>query len=429
MPSPEDLTPQLWRAVTAFLQWHRTTGGKSYDPYDIWGTRYGLFSRRIYYRNSLLGLPLIAPILLLELFCPAARSFFAHQQRFATADGQIILGLLNLYRVSRQPEYLERAIAVSRDLLACSIPGFSGHCWGYPFDWQNLKGLWKKNTPFITSTPYAFEAFLGLYDATGNKEYLEVAASAARFVSEDLRDTETGSDAAAGSYGPFDNSQVINASAYRAFVLFEAADRFGIEAYRHKAIRNLNFILQSQRPDGSWLYALNNPGEAFIDHFHTCFVLKNLFKISRILKAPRQESDKAESTINQLHMAIHPGWKYYRQALFDSQDDPKSFAVQPRTQIARLEMYNVAEAITLGALLRDEIPEAFALAQSLARKLINQYQLPAGHFVTRVFLGGLRHTFPFLRWPQAQLFYGLTNLLIALEGANKEGFPARSLPA
>jgi hypothetical protein len=78
-------------------------------------------------------------------------------------------------------------------------------------------------------------------------------------------------------------------------------------------------------------------------------------------------------------------------------------------------MYNFAEAITLGALLRDSIPGAFELAQKLAAILCEQHQLRDGHFVTRVYRGGFRHTFPFLRWPQAQLFYSLTNLLVASE--------------
>ena len=63
------------------------------------------------------------------------------------------------------------------------------------------------------------------------------------------------------------------------------------------------------------------------------------------------------------------------------------------------------------------IPEAGELARGLADKLINRHQLPDGHFVTRVFRGALRHCYPFLRWPQAQLFYALTNLLKADGGA------------
>ena len=429
--SPAESHPSaeaLWAAIERFTGWLDRVGYESYDPYDLWGTRYGLFARRLYYGRNPLGYALVAPILAVETLCPRLRGLFVKKQRFATADAQLLLACLNLHhicppsssthplrageragvRCSETAPWLSKARELAKDLLRSSIPGYSGHCWGYPFDWQNNRGLWLRNTPFITATPYCYDAFAKLSDATGEAAYLDVAESAARFVFADLHDTPTGPDASAGSYGPFDRTQVVNASAYRCFVLFDAARRFGVEGYEAKARRNLNFILQSQRPDGSWLYALHAPGEAFIDHFHTCFVLKNLHKIWLMHPEPA------------IRAALHQGWAYYRRELFDAADNPKAFAIEPRTQLVRLEMYNFAEAITLGALLKDEIPEAFALAQKLAARLVGQHQLPAGHFVTRVFRGGMRHKVPFLRWPQSQLFYALTNLLLRESGLGSE---------
>ncbi len=391
----------LWESIRRFDAWLEKRGYESYDPYDFWGTKYGLFSRQVYYKKGIIALPFIGPIILMDVVCPSLRGLFVEKERFATADGQLVLAFLNLHRATGEKKFLEKAIRLSDELLQYSIPGYSGKCWGYPFDWQHNGGLWLKNTPYITCTPYCFEAFISLYDATGEERYAEIARSIAKFVYTDLKDTPTGKDAAAGSYSPIDESKVVNASAYRAWVLFEAGARFNLPEYTEKAQRNLNFILQSQRGDGAWLYAFDAPGEDFIDHFHTCFVLKNLFKINLRLKNPA------------ITEAIKKGYDYYRRELFASDGLPKSFAIQPRTQIVKLEMYNFAEAITLGALLRDSIPEAFTLAQKLATILREQHQLADGHFVTRVYRGGFRHTFPFLRWPQAQLFYSLTNLFLA----------------
>jgi hypothetical protein len=208
-------------------------------------------------------------------------------------------------------------------------------------------------------------------------------------------------DAAAASYSPVDSTKVINASAYRAFVLFAAASQLGERQYLDKARKNLNFVLESQRPDGSWLYALDNPQEAFIDHFHTCFVLKNLFKINRSLHEDR------------IRDALRAGYGYYQANLFYKDGLPKSFAVEPRRQISRLEMYDVAEAITLGVLLRNEIPAAYEVASKLGVRAAREFQLPDGHFITRIYRGGIRHTLPFLRWAQAQMFLALTNLLVS----------------
>jgi len=399
--SRPELAPAVAEGIRRFDARLERGGYESFDPYDIWGTKYGVFSRRVYYEKGKIGLPLIAPILLLEMFAPGLRGHFVRKERFATADGQLTLAYLNLFKCTQDRKFLEKAKGLGEDILKYSVPGYSGKCWGYPFDWQNNRGLWKKNTPYITCTPYCFEAYLGLYDATGEARYLEIARSIATFVFTDLKDTPMGPDAAAASYSPMDETKVVNASAYRAWVLFEAAARFDLPEYHAKALRNLNFILQSQQPDGSWLYAVATPGEGFIDHFHTCFVLKKLFKINQRLKSAAVDE------------AIRKGYRYYREKLFRADGLPKAFALEPRTQIVTLEMYNFAESITLGSLLRDFIPEAFTVAQRLATTLCEHYQFADGHFVTRVYRGGFRHTFPFLRWPQAQLFYSLTNLWVA----------------
>ena len=431
------LNKDIQDTIMKFVAWLEKAGYESYDLYDIWGTRYGLWARRLYYAKNPLGLVLTAPVILMEMICPSLRALFVKKERFATADAQLALGFLNLHKVQNKGHpttffskndkesskikerqgyngkkqqnldylesnyWLDKAKELAKDLIGYSIPGFSGYCWGYPFEWQHSQGRISKNIPLITATPYCFEAFLGLFDATGEDRYLDIARSIANFVLKDLKDTPAGGDSMAGSYHPNDNGMVVNASAYRAFVLFEASKRFGFETYADKAWGNLKFILQSQSEDGSWLYSMNSPTETFIDHFHTCFVLKNLYKINLVLND------------NEVGQAIKNGYEYYRRELFDQNGLPKSFSIKPRMQINQLEMYNIAEAISLGVLLRDQIPGAFNLANNLTYLLCNYYQHRRGYFITRTYIGGLKHKVPFLRWPQAQLFYALTNILIA----------------
>jgi hypothetical protein len=397
MLSPESLRSACGR----FLAWLDEVGYESYDPYDLWGTRYGLWSRKVYYAKGKLGVPWVAPLVAVDLLCPALRKLFVRKERFATADAQLLMGFLNLYQASGEKKFLDRAVVLGEEIMGYAIPGYRGPCWGYPFDWQNNKdAVWPKNTPYITCTPYCYEAYLGLLEATGDAKYLGMAAGIAEFVHYDLKDIPAGPDSAAGSYSPFDQRRVVNATAYRAYVLSEAGQRFGRKDYLEASRRNLNFVLESQAEDGSWLYAMNE-AKSYIDNFHTCFNLKNLFKIHRIEPDVRIES------------SIRRGFAYYQKHLIDAQGNPKPFAVKPRLQLAKLEMYDFAEGITLGVLIGSMISEAGELARSLAMKLIDDHQLADGHFVTRVFRGGFRHRFPFLRWPQAQLFYALTNLLKA----------------
>jgi hypothetical protein len=393
------VSPEILRtACGRFLTWLDKAGYASYDPYDIWGTRYGLWSRKMYYAKGKLAVPLVAPLVAMDLLCPSLRRLFVKKDRYATCDAQLLLAFLNLHVITGEAKYLGRAVALGEEIMGYSIPGFRGPCWGYPFDWQNNKdAVWPRNTPYITCTPYCYEAYLGLFEATGDRKYLEWVAGIAEFVHGDLKDIPTGPNSAAGSYSPFDTRQVVNATAYRAYVLADAGTRFGRQDYLEASGRNLNFVLESQVDDGSWLYAMNE-AKSYIDNFHTCFNLKNLFKIHRIAPDERVEA------------SIRRGYAYYREHLIDADGNPKPFAIKPRLQLAKLEMYDFAEGVTLGALIGEMIPEAGEVARNLAGRLILEHQLPDGHFVTRVFRGGFRHRFPFLRWPQAQLFYALTNL-------------------
>lgn len=403
---PRAVLREIERALDKFVGWLEGVGYNSYDPYDIWGTSYGRMARRLYYDKRLAGVLMTGPLILMEVLCPRLRGAFVNKQRYPTADAQLALAFLNLHRVrptGRSGEiWLAKAKDLAASLLTQSIPGYRGLCWGYPFDWQNVNGLMPKDTPHITATPYCYEVFSQLFDAAGDEQYFDVARSIMEFVSEDLKDTPTGKESAASSYTPFDRGKVVNASAYRAFLLIDAARRFHSDKYEKKAWKNLRFILESQQTDGSWLYAIDNPREAFIDHFHTCFVLKNLYKLNCHLHSI------------EVTEAIERGYRWYRDAMFDERGEPRSFAVAPRVQIVRLEMYNFAEAISLGVLLRKDFPEAFEHANDLAMHLVRRYQVPEGYWVTRTYLGGIRHTVPFLRWPQSQLFLALTSLLLAV---------------
>ena len=305
---------------------------------------------------------------------------------------------MNLHQLTGSQVYLEKARSRAKELLSYSIPGYSGHCWGYPFDWQHSGGSWPKNTPYITVTPYCYEAFATLHQTTGDPFYAEIVASIARFVFTDLLETPTSPRASASSYSPLAKDKVVNVSAYRAFVLFDAARRLESKPSRKRpgGISNLSWKASTLMAPGSTRLMAARP---FIDHFHTCFVLKCLHKMNRSMDDPRVEK------------ALRDGYGYYRRALFEGDDEPKSFAVEPRARIVRLEMYDVAEAITLGTLLRAEMPEALALSHKLALRVCRQYQMPDGHFITRIYRGGRRHTQPYLRWPQAQVFYALTNVL------------------
>ena len=90
---------------------------------------------------------------------------------------------------------------------------------------------------------------------------------------------------------------------------------------------------------------LSTANRDFVDHFHTCFVLKALAKIETL--KPNADCRRA----------IERGAAYYLANLLDERKLPKPFSKAPRMTVYRRELYDYAECINLCVLLRDRIPE------------------------------------------------------------------------
>ena len=89
----------------------------------------------------------------------------------------------------------------------------------------------------------------------------------------------------------------------------------------------MNFVLQAQHSNGSWPYSIDGD-RGFVDHFHTCFVLKALSKIEQMTGS--QECRKA----------IESGVQYYVRNLFDENGRAKPFSKTPRLTVYRNELYD-----------------------------------------------------------------------------------------
>ena len=172
-----------------------------------------------------------------------------------------------------------------------------------------------------------------------------ILESIARHAAADIKDFRTSEKASSCSYTPFLPGGVINAAAYRAFLLTSASQVLCNEDYWKIAERNLNFVLENQNPDGSWYYAMDGVRD-FIDHFHTCFVMKALAKIHTLTGH--------EGCLE----ALSKGVKYYLENLFDEDGLPKPFSKAPRLTVYKRELYDCAECINLCLLLRDRFPAA-----------------------------------------------------------------------
>jgi uncharacterized protein YyaL (SSP411 family) len=388
---------QLNSSLIKFIQWLDRFGETSYDHQSFFTGSLGGSAKALYYKKPLLGTMAVAPMIFCEAFIPSARRLFWRRQRFPIADSHYTMGFALLSQVFNEKKYYEKAVHFLNVLEQTRSPGFHHYCWGYPFDWVTRGGTIPAGTPLITTTPYVYEAFLHVYQIDRNDKWLTIMRSIAEHALHDIKDFETSPNVSTCSYTPNDQGGVINASAYRAFLLTSASIQFSEKKYWQVAEKNLNFVLQSQQQDGSWFYAVDNIRD-FVDHFHTCFVLKALAKIERMTghEGCRQ--------------AIEKGMKYYMANLFDETGLPKPFSKAPRLTIYRRELYDYAECINLGVLLKGRFEKLDKLIIGVLEDLLSRWQKLDGSFRSRQLLIGWDNI-PMHRWAQAQIFRSLCFLL------------------
>jgi hypothetical protein len=393
-------------ALQRFVGWLHRYGETSYDHQSFFAGKLGRGVKALYYRKPLLGTLAVAPMVACEAFTPSARRLFWKPQRFPIADAHYAMGFAFLSRALDETAHHRRAVHFLEVLEATRCPGYERHAWGYPFDWETRNGTLKTNTPFITTVPYVYEAFREVYQIDKDERWHEVMRSTADHALLDYQDIETSPGAASCGYtpDPHDPGGVVNASAYRASALMTAALDFSDTRYREVAERNLNFVLESQNADGSWYYSIDGRRD-FVDHFHTCFVLKGLAKIEA-LTGLRQCTD-----------AIDRGVAYYVRHLFDEQGLPKPFSRAPRLTVYRREVYDYAECINLGTLLRGRFPELDAFLATVVDDVLHRWQKRDGSFRSRQLLLGWDNV-PMHRWAQSQVFRSLSFLLHDLVGVN-----------
>jgi hypothetical protein len=381
------------KALAKFSGWLDTYGETSWDYQSFFAGPVGGRAKALYYRHKLIGTAAVAPMIFCEAFVPPARRLFHHPIRFPIADAHYAMGFAFLYEATGDFSQLENAVHFLTELKKSRCRQFKEYCWGYPFDWVWRGGTIKRQTPLITTTPYVYEAFLQVFELHPRDEWKLILESIARHAAVDIKDFRTSETASSCSYTPSDEGGVINAAAYRAFVLTSASQVFPNDDYSRVAERNLNFVLENQNQDGSWYYAVDGVRD-FIDHFHTCFVMKALAKIHALTGH--------EGCLK----ALSKGVSYYLTNLFDEDGLPKPFAKAPRLTVYKRELYDCAECINLCLLLRDRFPRLQAILETVVREILENWIKRDGSFRSRRLHLGWDNV-PMHRWGQSQMFRSL----------------------
>jgi hypothetical protein len=396
----EDKLSRVKTALDSLTAWLARYGETSWDHQSYFASDLGRRAKAVYYSSPRLGALAVSPMIFSEAFVPSARRLFYKPQRFPIADAHYAMGFSFLARGNVRSEHYRRAVHFLNVLMETRCPGYAHYGWGYPFNWETRRGVIKAGTPLITTLPYVYEAFRDVYHIDGKREWLDVMRSIAEHAVSDYWDVEILPSAFSCSYmpGPQSSTGVVNASAYRAFLLTCAGLQFSDERYIRAAEGNLRFVLAAQNEDGAWPYSYGDERD-FVDHFHTCFVLKALAKI------------EALSGDSGCTAAIDKGVAYYVKALFDENGLPKPFSRAPRLTVYQRELYDYAECINVAVLLKGRSPKLDQILEAVVDDLLANWRKSDGSFRSRKLLLSWDNI-PMHRWAQSQLFRSLAFLLL-----------------
>ena len=168
------------RVLTKFIEWLHRYGETSWDHQSFFAGVLGRTAKSLYYKNSIIGTAAVGPMIFFEAFLPSGRRLFHHPTRFPIADAHYAMGFAFLCQATGDFSQLENAVHFLNELKRSRCSQFKEYCWGYPFDWVTRNGTIRSQTPLITSTPYAYEAFLHVHELDGREEWKDVIASIAR---------------------------------------------------------------------------------------------------------------------------------------------------------------------------------------------------------------------------------------------------------
>ncbi|MBV8988845.1 MAG: hypothetical protein JO372_09835 [Solirubrobacterales bacterium] len=292
-------------------------------------------------------------------------------------------------RVAREPLTAEvrrdKAQAAVARLAGMVTRGYSGSCWGYPFDWETRYGSIPAGMPTVVATGIIANGLWSAYERFVLEEAAELLVSAAEFVERDLKRIEGDDQTFCWSYSPRGRDAVVNATLKGSRLLAQAHALGGRPEFLDAAARSVRFAITHQLPSGAWPYSLR---DSRVDNFHTGYVLE-------CLNAYRRHSGDRSADD-----AIARGWHYYRDRLFMKDMTPKYYD----NRVEPLDATACAQAI----ITLCELGDAEGAA-AVAERAIELLGLPDGSFAYQR-RGARTVRTPFLRWSTAWMYCGLSRL-------------------
>ena len=296
------------------------------------------------------------------------------------------------HQIQASPER-SKALKVEGDRLVVEIEksaskGYSGHCWGYDFDWQARYATIPAYCPTIVATGFVTNALFSYYEATHHARAFELCRSAVEFVLSDLHRTQE-NETFCFSYSPKDAQVVYNATLKGARLLSQVFSVTRTAALLREAKKTVQFVVNHQNASGSWAYAYGDK-RTWADNFHTGYILDCL------------ESYAALTGDHEYGEALGRGVQYFLDSFFVDNRVPKYYnaktypidstaVAQSILTLARFGKLDTAVNVTLWSIENMQSSEGFFYYQK-------------NKFYT--------NKISYMRWSNAWMLVALTYLLM-----------------
>lgn len=372
---------------------------KGWDPYD------GLNSK-VFQSIPFLKYSAICRLIVIQSFkrCPVNLRKWAMipKEHNTKGIGLFLSGYCNLYHAVCQNEELAEKLGTKQDLTRqiCELAdilislqsqgSYSGACWGYNFDWQARRlFLFPKNTPTVVATNFCATALMDAFEITKNERYLNIALSAAEFVTKDLHRAPY-KDGFLFSYSPLKgNDTVFNASLLGSRLLSYCYHYTHNEDYRRLAEQSIKACCNGQREDGAWIYGML-PVQSWVDSFHTGYNLDALVAYQELT------GDMKYNTY------LEKGFDYYIRHFFEKDGTPKYY--DNRTY--PIDIHCPGQLlVTLARLHRTDVYSE--LVEKVLDWTIRNMQDKKGYFYYQL-KPGVSSKISYMRWSNAFMFNALS---------------------
>jgi hypothetical protein len=380
---------RLREATRKLLAYCLENDWAGYDPYDALNSQ--LLDRMGLLHSKFVRLALTQGLKRCPInFRPLLR---VSKTRNPKAIGLFLSALVKLSRaglVNDRPllETLAQALATQRS------PGVERACWGYSFPWQTRKQLVPRGAPNLVCTTFAAEALLDWFEESGEARWLDMAASAADYLLDELYWTDAEGRAGFSYPLPDARTGVHNANFLGAAMLCRVSRHRANPKYREAALKAARYSAGRQRPDGSWAYGESST-QFWVDNFHTGFNLCALRQIGR------------EAQTTEFEHNVGLGFEFYMSHFFRDDGAPKYF----HDQLYPIDIHSAAQGIITLASLRDLSSEAMPLARAVLRWTIENLRAEEGYFYYQK-RAGYTNRISYMRWSQAWMLLALSVMLV-----------------